>query len=337
MEFTTLGRTGLEVSVAGLGCGGSSRLGLTAGHSEAHCAGIIRQAVDLGVNLIDTAKHYGTEPVVGAALKSIARESVIVSTKHKVAQGKALIPAADIVAGLDDSLKTLGTDYVDIFFMHTVLPDAYEHVAQEIVPALLREKHKGKFRFLGITEMPPKDPRHDMLQRALEDDYWDVLMFAFHMLGQNARQSVFPTTQSRDIGTLIMFAVRSLFSTPGRLQHDIAALAAEGRVPAWLAGKPQPLDFLLREGGAHSVIEAAYRYARHEPGANVVLFGTGNPAHVKSNIDAILAPPLSPADLRTIDELFGRLEGVGLDEPNLTPKGASSPAGAATPATPLGR
>lgn len=55
MEYATLGRTGLKVSVAGLGCGSSSRLGLTAGHSEAHCAGIIRQAVDLGVNLIDTA------------------------------------------------------------------------------------------------------------------------------------------------------------------------------------------------------------------------------------------------------------------------------------------
>jgi aryl-alcohol dehydrogenase-like predicted oxidoreductase len=317
MEYTTLGRTGLKVSVAGLGCGGSSRLGLTAGHSEAHCAGIIRQAVDLGVNLIDTAKIYGTEPIVGAALKTIARESVVISTKHKVAQGTTLIPAADVVAGLDGSLKVLGTDYVDIFFLHTVLPDAYDHVAAEIVPALLREKDKGKFRFLGITEMPPKDPRHATLQRALKDDDWDVVMLAFHMLAQNARPLVFPATQSRNVGTLIMFAVRSLFSTPGRLQQDLAALAASGKVPAWLAGKPQPLDFLLHDGGAHSVIEAAYRYARHEPGAHVVLFGTGNPAHVAPNISAILQPPLPQTDVQKLGELFGLLEGVGLDEPNL--------------------
>ena len=315
MEYTTLGRTNLKVSVAGLGCGGSSRLGLTAGHSTAHSAGIIRQAVDLGVNLIDTAKSYGTEAIVGEALKSLKRESLIISTKHKAAEGKTLIPAVEVVAGLDDSLKTLGTDYVDIFFLHTVLPDAYAHATQELVPALLREREKGKFRFLGITEMPPKDPHHEMLQRAFKDDCWDVLMFAFHMLGQNAKQLVFPQVLAQNIGTLIMFAVRTLYSVPGRLQQDIMALAAEGKLPAWLAQKAQPLDFLLHPDGAQNIIEAAYRYVRHEPGANVVLFGTGNPAHVEPNIKSILQPPLPQADAQKLIELFGKLEGVGLDEP----------------------
>lgn len=320
MEYTTLGRTGLEVSVAALGCGGSSRLGLTAGHGEAHGVGIIRQAVDLGVNLIDTASAYGTEGIVGAALRDLPRDAVVVSTKQKVAQGKARIPATDIVAGLDASLKTLGTDHVDLFFLHTVLPDDYAYAATEVVPVLLREREKGKFRFLGITEMPPRDAGHDMLRRAFGDDHWDVLMFAFHMLGQNARQSVFPVTRARRIGTLIMFAVRSLYSTPGRLHRDVTALAAAGRLPAWLADKPQPLDFLLHDGGAASVIEAAYRYARHEPGADVVLFGTGNPAHVEPNIRAILAPALPAADLARIRTLFGELVGVGLDEPDKAPR-----------------
>ena len=301
MEYTTLGRTGIKVSVAGLGCGGSSRLGLTAGHSEAHAVGIIRQAVDLGVNLIDTAKSYGTEQIVGAALKSIARESVCIATKQKIAQGQSPIPAVEIVAGLDASLKVLGTDYVDIFYLHTVLPDVYEHAVSEVVPALLREKAKGKFRFLGITEMPPKDATHEMLQRALKDDYWDVLMFAFHMLNQNARKHVFPETLSRDIGTMIMFAVRTLFSTPGRLQQDLQALAGEGRVPAWRASKEDPLDFLHHDSGARDVVEAAYRYARHEPGAHVVLFGTGNPAHVALNVKSILAPPLLPENVQKLN------------------------------------
>jgi aryl-alcohol dehydrogenase-like predicted oxidoreductase len=316
MEYTTLGRTGLRVSVAGLGCGGSSRLGLTAGHSAAYCAGIVHQAVDLGVNLIDTANSYGTESIVGTALKSMTRASVVVSTKHKVAEGKVLLSAAEIAAGLDDSLKALGTDYVDIFFLHTVFPEAYAHVAREVMPVLLREKEKGKFRFLGITEMAPRDPRHDMLQSALNDDVVDVIMFAFHMLNQNARQHVFPATLQRNIGTLIMFAVRSLFSTPGRLQQDLQTLAAAGKVPAWLAEKSQPLDFLLHEAGAHDIIEAAYRYVRHQPGANVVLFGSGNPAHVASNIESILKPPLPPADIEKLHELFGHLDGVGLDLPH---------------------
>jgi len=315
MDYTTLGRTNLKVSVAGLGCGGSSRLGLTAGHSTAHCASIIRQAVDLGVNLIDTAKSYGTEAIVGEALKSMARESIVISTKHRAAEGKTLIPAAEVIAGLDDSLRTLGTDYVDIFFLHTVLPDAYAHAAHEIVPALQREQAKGKFRFLGITEMPPRDPRHEMLQLAFKDDCWDVLMFAFHMLGQNAKQLVFPQVLEQNIGTLIMFAVRSLFSTPGRLQQDITTLVDDGKLPAWLAQKEQPLDFLLHEGGAQNIIEAAYRYVRHEPGTNVVLFGTGNPDHIEPNIKAILQPPLPQGDIAKLVELFGKLEGVGLDEP----------------------
>ena len=71
----------------------------------------------------------------------------------------------------------------------------------------------------------------------------------------------------------------------------------------------------MHEGGASSVIEAAYRFARHEPGADVVLFGTGNPAHLKANIDSILKPPLPEADQARLAELFGNLLGVGLERP----------------------
>ena len=81
-----------------------------------------------------------------------------------------------------------------------------------------------------------------------------------------------------------------------------------------MADKKQPLDFLLQDGGAQSIIEAAYRYARHEPGAHVTLFGTGNPDHIEPNVRAILQPPLRENDRKKIVELFGKLENVGLDE-----------------------
>ena len=71
MEYTTLGKTGLKVSVAGLGCGGFSRLGLPHGKTEDEAARLIHEAVGLGINLLDTAPVYGTEAVVGKALKSI--------------------------------------------------------------------------------------------------------------------------------------------------------------------------------------------------------------------------------------------------------------------------
>ncbi len=315
MKYTTLGRTGLKVSVAGLGCGGNSKLGLGTGHSTAHAADIVRRALDLGVNCIDTAQYYGTESAVGEAIRGRARDSVVISTKHKVSLiDGTVFTVAEILAGLDHSLRALGTDHVDVFCLHTVLPHEYDRVMAEVVPPLLREKEKGKFRFLGITEFAGRDPRHDTLARAVQTDCWDVVMVAFHMLNQNARQRVFPVTRAKNIGTLLMFAVRAIFSVPGRLQQDIAELAAEGRVPKWLADKKNPLDFLLHEQGARDIIEAAYRYARHEPGANVVLFGTGNPDHLAPNINAILQPALPAADSQKIAELFGALEGVGLDE-----------------------
>ncbi len=69
MQTVRLGRTGLEVSVAGLGCGGRSRLGMTKGRDVHHAADMVRQALDLGINLIDTARAYGTEEAVGLGVK----------------------------------------------------------------------------------------------------------------------------------------------------------------------------------------------------------------------------------------------------------------------------
>ena len=84
MEYTTLGRTGLRVSVAGLGCGGNSRLGLASGAGEAEAVALVRRAFDLGVNLFDTAAAYGTEPVVGAARRGVPRDAVVISSKANV-------------------------------------------------------------------------------------------------------------------------------------------------------------------------------------------------------------------------------------------------------------
>jgi L-galactose dehydrogenase len=69
VEYVTLGRTGLRVSVMGLGCGGPSRIGQRTGRSEAEQVAIVRQALDAGVSFIDTAEAYQTEEVVGRAIQ----------------------------------------------------------------------------------------------------------------------------------------------------------------------------------------------------------------------------------------------------------------------------
>lgn len=321
MNYTTLGRTGLKVGVAGLGCGGFSRLGLGIGKSEADAIGIVRQAIELGVNLFDTAAAYGTEEVLGKAIKTVPRQAVVICTKAPFAFSRPDADPAKIISSLDQSLRQLDTDYIDVYQLHGVPPAAYEHAREVIAPALLREKEKGKFRFLGITETAPHDLRHETLGRAAADGLWDVAMVGFSMMHQNARERVFPLTRQHRVGTLLMFAVRNIFSQPARLAATMRDLVGAGEVPSALAETADPLGFLVHQGGATSVVDAAYRFVRHEPGVDVVLFGTGSAEHLRSNIASILKPPLPADDRRKLLTLFGKLVGVGLDAPHLSRAG----------------
>ena len=314
MEYTTLGKTGLKVSVAGLGCGGFSRLGLATGKSEDEAALLVRQAVDMGINIIDTAPGYGTEAAVGKALCAIPRHSVIVATKAFVRRNGELYSPARMVESLESSLRLLGTDYVDVFQLHGVAVSDYAYVRKALVPELLQQKSKGKIRHIGITELPPEDYRHEMLSQAAEDSVWDVFMVAFHMMHQSARSTVFPITRQKRIGTLLMFAVRSIFAKPERVVLALRAAAANGQVEQWLGETAEPLAFLI-QGGARDITEAAYRFARHEPGVDVVLFGTGDAQHLRANIESLLKPPLPEPDRDRLTALFGHLVGVGMDAP----------------------
>src|SRR4051812_18510371 len=142
MDFTTLGRTGLKVSVMGLGCGGHSRLGLTQGKSEANAIEVVQAALDLGINYIDTAEAYGTEGVVGQAIRSVKREDVIISTKKSLnkKEGKMNLDAAGLLQGLEANLKRLNTDYIDIYNLHGLRFVDYDYARAELVPALERAR-----------------------------------------------------------------------------------------------------------------------------------------------------------------------------------------------------
>ena len=313
MQYTTLGRTGLKVSVAGLGTGGFSRLGMKAGKTEDEAARLIHEAVGLGVNFIDTAPSYGTEGVVGKALKSLPRDQVVIATKAQIHRNNEWYGPEQVIASLDKSLKLMGTDHIDVFNLHGVEADEYDH-AFKVAQALVAEKKKGKIGHIGVTENPINDFTNAMLERAETDDIWEVYMVGFHMLHQGARANVFPVTQKKGIGTLLMFAVRSIFADPPRVAREMTALADKGLVDKSLVDLNDPLGFLVHAGGAATMTEAAYRYARHEPGVDVVLFGTGNAEHLRANIAAIEKPPLPAADRARIEKLFGHLaEGIGLD------------------------
>ena len=321
MQYTKLGKTGLQVSVAGLGSGGFSKIGQGTGRSEAESVAIVHQALDLGVNFIDTAAAYGTEQIIGRALVGRSRDDIVISTKASVGRGDDLKSTDDVAASLDQSLTNLGIDCIDVFHLHGVPPDGYTHAIDTLVPALLKEKEKGKFRHLGITEVPPLDAYHEPLTKAVQTEFFEVIMIAHHMLHQSA-QKIFATTLKKGIGVLNMFAVRVLFSEEGRLKRVVDELAKEGQLPAELVSEPDPLVFLIHETGAKNLIDAAYRYCRHTAGTDVILFGTGNPNHVKANVESILSPPLPETDVKRLESLFGQLVDVGLDAPgNVKPLG----------------
>lgn len=312
MDYRPLGKTGLTVSVAGLGCGGNSRLGLGRGANTDECVAVVRTAVDLGVTFLDTAEAYGTEEIVGAAVRHHDRNKLVISTKAILRAGDS---AESVKLRVDAALKRLGLDYVDIFHFHAVDPSAYEHHRDVLAPALMKLKEQGKVRHIGITETGPRDPEQKMLGRAIEDAPWEVVMLAYSLVNQGARRGVFPTTQRRGIGTLLMFVVRNIFSNAAYRGDVFAKLIKEGHLEPSILADGDPLGFLVADGAAESITDAAYRYARHEQGADVILFGTGNKDHVKANVESILRPPLPSAVVERLHAQFGHLIGVGLDLP----------------------
>ena len=311
MDDTVLGRTGLRVSVMGLGGGGHSRLGQSYGNTEEQSVAVVRRALDLGVTFFDSAEAYGTEGILGKGLAGARREEIVISTKKSTwHDGEGPLPASELARGLEASLRRLQTDYVDVYHLHGVSPEQYEHAVSELVPELVRLRDRGKLRFIGVTEVFSSDPGHEMLQRAVQDDCWDVVMVGFNLLNQSARERVLAKTIEKDIGVLIMFAVRRALSDPAALKEVLLDLRSRDLVDPDPMEDNHALDFLLREGGAESLPEAAYRFCRYEPGVDVVLSGTGKLDHLDRNAAALARPPLPEEDVARLKLMFQRVDDV---------------------------
>jgi aryl-alcohol dehydrogenase-like predicted oxidoreductase len=314
MDLVRLGRTNVEVSVAGLGCGGNSRLGMARGATIEEAADLVRHALDLGITFIDTAMAYGTEAAVGRGVAG-RRHQVFISTKSSVshglpASGGAWLSPDELGRRIDDSLTRLGVDHIDLFNLHAVQASEYAEVVERLAPELRRQQQAGKIRFLGITELFQSEPAHEMLIEAVPDAVFDVVMVGFNLLNPSARRTVYPLTRAHDVGTQIMFAVRRALSQPDVLREVVDELIRDGVVAPGLLDPQDPLNFLTRAAGVGSVVEAAYRFCRHEPGVQVVLTGTGHRSHLTQNVAAIMAPPLPQDVLSRLEQAFGHVDSV---------------------------
>ena len=310
MDFVRLGRTNQQVSVVGLGCGGHSRLGMARGASSAQAGDLVKYAIDHGINFIDTALVYGTEEAVAHGIAGRDRGALFLSTKSWVGKGGAesnpdYFTAAEFAENLDSSLRRLKTDYVDLFHLHGVSLAQLDYAREVLLPEVKRQQQAGKLRFIGITEVFRHDTDHQMAQAALPLNGFDVIMVGFNLLNPSARKTVFPLTMQHDVGTLIMFAVRRGLNSVENTREAVAELLARHEVDPALINPDDPLDFLRATPGIKSQIEAAYRFCRHEPGAHVILTGTGSAAHLEENIASILASPLPFETQATLKAIFG--------------------------------
>jgi aryl-alcohol dehydrogenase-like predicted oxidoreductase len=306
MRYTTLGRTGLRVSSVGLGCGGPSRLGQSYGRSQEDSRALITRAVELGITLFDTAESYGTEAVLGEALREARASDVVVSTKKSVFDWnrQVMCTTDDMREGLEASLRRLGRERIEVYHLHGLEVAHVDYALNEIVPVLERARQDGKIGHLAVSEAFMGDTSHRTLEQVLPKDVFDVMMVGFNLLNPSARTKVLPLTRERNVGTLIMFAVRRALTNPTRLCEVIETLLSSGDLAPSSIDPRAPLGFL------GDVRDAAYRFCSHEPGADVVLTGTGRIDHLEENVRSLLAPPLEKQLLERLERLFGRVSSV---------------------------
>ncbi len=292
----------------GFGAGGFSRAGLAQGVD--HTAALISEAIDSGINLIDTAEAYRTEPGVALGIErsSKRREEIVISTKVLFATDDGFRTPAEIEAAVHARLAALNTDYLDVVHVHGVRPKDYERVRDETLPTLQRCVATGTVRSVGITEAFRVDLRHETLTRAIADGVWDVIMVGFNLLNQSARETVLRPAIAADIGVLDMFAVRQALRDMDVLAQHLRDAAADGTLPdsVDVEAELERVSRLVAQSGG-SLPDLAYRFVREEPGISSVLVGTGNPAHLRSNLETFRKPDL---DQSVLDELRAVLNGV---------------------------
>jgi len=203
MQYRTLGSTGMEVSVVGVGTwqfGGE--WGRT--YSQPEADAIFDAARDCGINLIDTAECYGdhtSEKFIGKAIEG-DRDKWIVATKfgHKFHENFTrddIIDPAGVVQQLEDSLRALRTDYVDLYQFHSLGDDAFQ--TEGLWETLLKEKEKGKIRHLGISI--GKNTNIFQTRKATEVNA-EAIQVVYNRLDHKAEAEVLPACKELNLGVL---------------------------------------------------------------------------------------------------------------------------------------
>ena len=310
MEYRTLGRTGFEVSLLSLGSGGARVLGQALGYSQDQQTALVRRALDLGVNLIDTSSQYGdSEAILGRALAGVPRDSYFLTTKWLVLEDGKLVPdPALLTSGVEESLSRLRTDYVDVMMFHGPMPDEYPDIVSKVYPAMERLREQGKVRAVGISTRYVMDAAQVTADLALErnPELFDVVMVKYGILNQHAAVRMLPRAIEHDVGVMNMAVIREKLPDPALLEQLIRDWKAAGHIPAGALPNEDPLGWLLHDD-VDSVVTAGYRFAADHPAIATVITGTASIGHLEANAAALETPRLSCEDTKRLKDLFGHI------------------------------
>jgi aryl-alcohol dehydrogenase-like predicted oxidoreductase len=306
MKLRKLGRTKLEVSEIGFGAWAIG--GGWGPQSEADSVAALNRALDLGVNFIDTAAGYGdgrSERIIAGVLKG-RRDSVAVATKTPPAPGpwppspyciaSARYPEKYLRENVEQRLRNLGTDRIDILQLHTWTRAWNKN--PEPFATLRKLKEEGKVRFVGVST-----PEHDQnaVIGLMRDGWVDVVQVIYNIFEQEPAAELLPAAAETGVGVI----VRVVFdegSLTGKWSGDTTfpegdfrrsyfegdrlgrAVARAGRLGETIAG------------GGYTLPQAAIKFALAHPAVGTVIPGMRNPSQVDANC-AVSEMPAMPADL----------------------------------------
>jgi aryl-alcohol dehydrogenase-like predicted oxidoreductase len=317
MQLRVFGRTGMQLSVLGFGCGAVGGF-MVRGDPDDQDRTIAR-AIDAGVNYFDTAVQYGngeSEKNLGRVLQKLKPANVVVGTKVRLPPSEFDRIANAVPMSLEGSLARLRLDRVDILHLHNTITEkggglalSIRQVLDDVVPAFDRLRQQGKIRFLGMTAVGDTAALHQVIDAGA----FDSAQVVYNMLSPSAAEELPPNYPAQDYGRLFdhtkaagvgvvgirVLAGGALSGSADR--HPIASPTPEpiGSAMSYDADidRARRLLPLVREGFATSLTEAATRFALSHPAMGTILVGMATPQQFEDALVAVQKGPLPQAAL----------------------------------------
>ncbi|HET9615934.1 MAG TPA: aldo/keto reductase [Pseudolabrys sp.] len=322
MQMRAFGKTGLQLSVLGFGCGAVG--GLMVRGEAADQERTVARALAAGVNYFDTAVQYGdglSETNLGRVLRNLKPSNVVVGTKVRLPPGETRIGDA-IVKSLDASLARLQMDHVDIFHLHNSVTEdgggpalSVKQIMNEVVPAFEKLRGQGKIRFPGLTAVGDTPALHTVIGSGA----FASAQVVYNMLNPSAGEALhaaypaqdyrrlFDATTAAGTGTIAIRVLAGGALSGSAERHRIASPPPEpiGSAETYEADIAIARRFLpvVQEGHAASLTEAATRFAISNHAVGTILVGIATPQQFEDALAAVEKGPLPPVALERIAAL----------------------------------